>query len=128
MYVFRSGLAKGVPGENHLAWEVEITNGADVRELVYVNAHTGKIVDRISGIHDEMSRRAYDGRHLAAPPQNYPQGASWNGTFISFCPGYTSDDVTDVLEDIVDVLRRQDHVVGFNRGGREALPFKPECR
>jgi Zn-dependent metalloprotease len=152
LYVFRSGLAQSVPGENHLAWEVEITNAADVRELVYVDAHSGKIVNRTPGIHDDLSRRAYDGHNLAFVPQNYPNGAywlegqrfptgsieannmiiaskevydlfqnafgrdsfdgagakmdaifnrgyscpnaSWNGTFISFCPGFTTDDVT----------------------------------
>jgi Zn-dependent metalloprotease len=152
LYVYRAGLAKGEPGENHLAWEIEVTNGAGVRELVYVDAHTGKLVDRVSGIHDEMFRRAYDGHNLPNPPVNYPNGeywsegekfptgsteannmivasketydlfalafgrdsfdgdgaimdaifnrgydcpnASWNGTFISFCPGITTDDVT----------------------------------
>jgi Zn-dependent metalloprotease len=152
LYVYRSGLAQGVPGENHLAWEVEITNGADVRELVYVDAHSGKVVNRTPGIHDDLSRRAYDGKNLPVVPNNYPNGAywlegqrfptnsveannmiiasketydvfqnafgrdsfdgagakmdaifdrgygcpnaSWNGIFISFCPGYTADDVT----------------------------------
>ena len=33
LYVFRTGLAQGVEGENHLAWEVEVGNGTDIREL-----------------------------------------------------------------------------------------------
>jgi Zn-dependent metalloprotease len=152
LYVYREGLAKGEPGENHLAWEIEVTNGAGIRELVYVDAHTGKPIDRVSGIHDELFRRAYDGHNLPNIPVNYPNGeywsegekfptvsteannmivaseetydlffdafgrdsidgdgaimdaifnrgydcpnASWNGTFISFCPGLTVDDVT----------------------------------
>jgi Zn-dependent metalloprotease len=152
LYVYREGLAAGVEGDNHLAWEIEVTNGAGVRELVYVGAHTGKLIDRVQGIHDAMYRRAYDGREKDGPPVNYPQGAywlegdpfptasteannmisasedtyalfwnafgrdsfdgdglemdaifdrgydcpnaSWNGTFISFCPGITTDDVT----------------------------------
>ena len=152
LYVYRQGLAKGVPGENLLAWEIEVTDGAGVRQLVYVDAHSGKVIDSVSGIRDELKRRAYDGHDLAGPPQNYPNGtywkegdrfptasteannmitssqemyelfsrafgrdsfdgngatldavfnrgydcpnASWNGTFISFCPGLTTDDVT----------------------------------
>jgi hypothetical protein len=164
LYVYREGLAKGVPGSNHLAWEVEVGNGRNVRELVYVDAHTGKVVDQITGIYDALSRRAYDGENDPAGPANYPAtpfwsegdtfpttgtcvqepgfpdcnqeadnmivssketydffsnffsrdsfdgagtimdsifdrgydcpNASWNGTFISFCPGYTTDDVT----------------------------------
>jgi len=152
LMVYREGLAKGVEGENHLAWEVEVGNRADVREFVYVDAHTGKVIDRISGIHEAKNRRAYDAQNATAPGPNYPgvpfwvegqafptgnteadnmiaasseiydlfknafgrdsfdgnggkmdsifnrgnscPNASWNGTFISFCPGTTSDDVT----------------------------------
>jgi Zn-dependent metalloprotease len=152
LYVYRQGLAQGIPGENLLAWEIEVTNGAGIRQLVYVDAHTGKVIDSITGIQDELNRRAYDGRDLPNVPKNYPNGtywtegerfptasleannmitssqethalfkgafnrdsfdgkgatmdaifnrgydcpnASWNGTFISFCPGFTTDDIT----------------------------------
>ncbi len=152
LWVYRQGLAQGVPGDTHLAWEIEVTDGAGVRDLVYVGAHTGKVIDRVSGIHDGLSRRAYAGHDLPFVPHNYPNGtywsegerfptnsieannmivasketydlfwnafgrdsfdgqgavmdaifdrgyscpnASWNGTFISFCPGATTDDVT----------------------------------
>lgn len=152
LYIYREGLAKGIPGENHLAWEIEVTDGAGIRDLVYVDAHTGKVIDRITGIQDELNRRAYNGHNLPFVPPNYPNGpywlegqtfptalqeannmiissqetydmfnnafgrdsfdgqggtmdaifnrgyncpnASWNGVFISFCPGYTTDDVT----------------------------------
>ena len=152
LLVFREGLAQGVEGPNHLAWQVEVGNGADVREFVFVDAHTGKVIDQITGIHDAMFRRAFDAQGFVAPGPNYPQSpywvegdafptasteannmlsaskeiydvfwhafardafdgaggvmdsifnrgnscpnASWNGLFISFCPGTTSDDVT----------------------------------
>ena len=152
LYVYREGLAKGEPGASYLAWEVEVTDGAGIRDLVYVGAHSGKVIDRISAVRDELNRRAYDGHELAFVPPNYPQGvywlegqplptaseeannmifaseetydlfndafgrdsfdgagrtmdaifdrgygcpnASWNGVFISFCPGTTTDDVT----------------------------------
>ena len=152
LMIFREGLAKGTPGQNHLAWEVEIGNRVDVREFVYVDAHSGKVIDKISGIHDAKHRRAFDAAGATAPGANYPNNpfwvegapfptgtteadnmiaasseiydlfknafgrdsfdgngatmdaifnrgngcpnASWNGTFISFCPGLTTDDVT----------------------------------
>jgi Zn-dependent metalloprotease len=152
LYVYREGLAQGLNGPNHLAWEIEVTDRAGVRDLVYVGAHSGKVINRVSAVHDELDRRAFDGHELAFVPQNYPQGvywsegeslptnsqeannmiagsketydlfrnafgrdsfdakgatmdsifnrgygcpnASWNGTFISFCPGFTTDDVT----------------------------------
>lgn len=60
LYVFREGLAKGVAGPNRLVWEVEVGNGAGVREFVYVDAHTGKPVDQITGAPDALFRKAYN--------------------------------------------------------------------
>jgi len=57
LYVFRSGLVQGVPGRDHLVYEVEVANAeGSVREFVYVDAHTGAIVDQITGIHDALDR------------------------------------------------------------------------
>ena len=141
-----------MPGSNHLVWQIEVGNDTDIREFVYVDAHSGKIVDRLPGLYDALSRRAYDGQNLPVVPPTYPgspywvegqafptasaeannmitssketydlyknafgrdsydgaghvmdsifnrgyqcPNASWNGAFISFCPGFTSDDVT----------------------------------
>ena len=170
LLVYREGLIKGVAGPNRLVWEVEVGNGGDVREFVFVDAHTNKWVDQITGIHEEMFRRAYDGQNLPVVPPGYPASpywvegdprpvdgstslsgpcsalpgnpdcnqeaenmvqaseetyglfsaafgrdsfdgagatldsifdrgygcvnASWNGVFISFCPGTTTDDIT----------------------------------
>ena len=153
MYVYRTGLVEGVPGDDHLVYEIEVTNGANLREFVYVDAHSNEIVDQFTGVYDALNRRAYNGNGstLSVPP-NYPNtpfwvegqpfptvnaeannmitssketydfyftafgrdsfngagrtmdsifnrgnacpNASWNGTFISFCPGLTVDDVT----------------------------------
>jgi Zn-dependent metalloprotease len=60
LMVFRAGLAQRVEGRNHLVFEVEVVNGAGIREFVYVDAHTGKVVDRITGIHDALNRRIYE--------------------------------------------------------------------
>lgn len=153
LMVFRAGLVQGVPGRDHLAFEVEVTNPKlTVREFVYVDAHNGKVIDQITGIHDALYRRAYDGQFLSTVPPGYPgtpfweegdafptteveadnmilasaetydfflnafgrdsfdgagatmdsifnrgyscPNASWNGTFISFCNGLTTDDIT----------------------------------
>lgn len=77
LYVYRQGLAQGVPGENLLAWEIEVTDLGGIRQLVYVDAHSGKVIDSVSGIKDELYRRAYDGHDLPRPPDNYPNGAYW---------------------------------------------------
>ena len=46
-------------GNDHLVWQVEVGNGGDVREFVFVDAHTGKVVDQITGVTDALNRRAY---------------------------------------------------------------------
>ncbi|MDU0355422.1 M4 family metallopeptidase [Paraglaciecola aquimarina] len=151
--IFRAGLLKGVPSSDHLVYEIEVINNAgSVREFVYVDAISGKVVDQITGIHDALDRRAFDAQGAAHPGPNYPNNpfwiegdalptadieannmiyasaetydffanafgrdsfddsgatmdaifnrgdqcpnASWSGTYISFCPGLTSDDIT----------------------------------
>lgn len=61
LYVYRTGLARGVPGEDHLVFEVEVGNGSDVREFVYVDAHSGKIVDQTTGIYEASTRQPGNG-------------------------------------------------------------------
>lgn len=150
--VYRTGLVRGVDGESLLTWQIEVGNGSDIREFLFVDAHSGKVVDRLPGIMDDRNRRAYDAQGQTAPGPNYPAtpywvegnpfptasgeannmitssgetygffddafgrdsfddggaimdsifnrgngcpNASWNGLFISFCPGTTTDDVT----------------------------------
>lgn len=51
LMVLRTNLARGMAGRDHLVWEVEVGDGRAYREILYLDAHHGKIVDRISGIH-----------------------------------------------------------------------------
>jgi cysteine-rich repeat protein len=61
LIVFRTGYVQGVAGRNHLAYRVEVVNYArSIREFVFVDAHTGKVLDRITGIHDSMDRQIYN--------------------------------------------------------------------
>ncbi len=61
LYIYRTGLTQGVPGDNRLVYEVEVSNGADVREFLFVNAHNGKIVDQVTGIYESLDRKVYNG-------------------------------------------------------------------
>jgi Zn-dependent metalloprotease len=60
LVVFRAGLIRGVPGPDHLAWEVA-TGAAAEREHVYVDAHTGKVIDRIDVSPEALRREVYLG-------------------------------------------------------------------
>jgi Zn-dependent metalloprotease len=65
LYVYRKDLTKGVPGQNHLVYGMEVTNDRSVREMVFVDAHFGKIVERYSLIEDALHRVVYDGGYGA---------------------------------------------------------------
>jgi hypothetical protein len=56
LVVYRTGLTAGRPGTNHLAYAVQVSGANSVREFVYVDALTGKIVDQITGMHG-LNRR-----------------------------------------------------------------------
>ncbi|MEZ4732273.1 MAG: M4 family metallopeptidase [Caldilineaceae bacterium] len=53
LYIFQPGLLKGVNGPVYLAYRVEVVNDPyTVRRFVFVDAHTGKILLILNGIHD----------------------------------------------------------------------------
>ena len=58
LMIFRTGLARGIPGTNHLAYRFEVVSPSrNVREFVFVDAHSGKVLDQISGIHQALDRK-----------------------------------------------------------------------
>ena len=61
LYIYRTGLAQGISGKSYLVYEIEVGNGRGVREFVYVDAQSGAVVDQVSGIHEALTRRVYDG-------------------------------------------------------------------
>jgi Zn-dependent metalloprotease len=78
LYIFRTGLAQGVEGENHLVWEITVSNKAEVTEFVYVDAHSGKFVDQLTGTYEALNRRIYDGQNMPQfPPPSYPSNPYW---------------------------------------------------
>ena len=58
--VYRTGLIRGKEGTNLLAYQVEVTNGSSVREVLFVHADNGKVVNRWSMVHDALDRRVYE--------------------------------------------------------------------
>ncbi len=70
-------IQQGTPGENKLAWNVEVTNGGDVLEYVFVDAKNGKVIDTITGIQDALDRKVYDGAYEDSPGPNYPASPLW---------------------------------------------------
>ncbi len=51
-YVYRSNLTRGIEGASHLVWEVEVRDRTRRLENVYIDAHSGRLVDRIDAVHN----------------------------------------------------------------------------
>ncbi len=56
LMVYRTGLVQGIAGKDVLVYRVEVTNKANVRDIVFVDANSGKPVNRYSMIHDALDR------------------------------------------------------------------------
>jgi len=62
LMIFREGLVRGNPGDNHLAWEIEIASPPDLHEVLFIDAHDGRLLDQRSKIHNierVIHRRTY---------------------------------------------------------------------
>lgn len=55
----------------------QVGNRVNVREFVFVDAHTGKVIEKFNGIHDAKNRRAFDGQGTIPPYPNYPANPFW---------------------------------------------------
>lgn len=60
LVVYRLGSTRGESGEAVLAWLVEVTNKKNVRDMVVVDAATGKPVNRWSLVHNALDRELYE--------------------------------------------------------------------
>ncbi len=70
LLIFREGLVRGTPGADHLAYRVEVRDArGSIREFVFVDAHSGKVIDQITGI--------YDAEGQPHPGPNYPATPFW---------------------------------------------------
>ncbi|HET9419956.1 MAG TPA: M4 family metallopeptidase [Nocardioides sp.] len=61
LVLYKRGLVQGLPGgDTSLVYLVEVSNDANVRDMVFVDADTGKVVNRYSMIHDALDRELYE--------------------------------------------------------------------
>ncbi len=61
LYVFPKGLAQGMVTSHHLAYRIEVRNDKDVREYLFIDAHTGKLVEQFTGMPHALKRSLYEG-------------------------------------------------------------------
>jgi Zn-dependent metalloprotease len=79
LVVYRTGAIRGVAGENKLAYVVEVTNKANIRDIVFVDANTDKLLNRYSMIHEGLERHVYEQQYDAAH-KVWSEGDPYPGT------------------------------------------------
>jgi Zn-dependent metalloprotease len=60
LMVYREGVTKGEAGANHLAYVNEVRDGHAVREMVIIDAQSGKLLNRWSMLDNDLDRRLYE--------------------------------------------------------------------
>jgi Zn-dependent metalloprotease len=60
LYVFPKGLVQGYVTSVYLVFEVEVRNEVDVREFIYVDAHTGEVIEQFTGMAHALDRKVYE--------------------------------------------------------------------
>ncbi|GAA4447829.1 hypothetical protein GCM10023091_43390 [Ravibacter arvi] len=68
LFIFQKGLAQGYKGTQYLAYEVEVSNRADIREFVYVDAHSGSVIEQFTGMAGALDRRLYNQTYSETSP------------------------------------------------------------
>jgi len=60
LYVYPKGLAKGAFTSTHLAYRIEVRNDLDVREYLFIDAHTGNLIEQFTGMAHVIHRSLYE--------------------------------------------------------------------
>jgi len=102
LYLYQSGLIQGVAGTLYLTYQIEVTdNERSVRRFVFVDAHSGTILDQFSGIYD-LEREVSEG-NIGNVVWDEGQGDSdpipngWNGGSSSQVQAW-NDEITGAKE------------------------------
>ena len=66
LVIYRTGSTRGATGESLLAYQVQVTNGTNVRDMVVLDAATNKPLNRYSMMTDAIDRELYETSPAAA--------------------------------------------------------------
>lgn len=81
LYFFPKGLAQGYITSKHLTYRIEVRNDLDVREFLFVDAHSGKLIDQFTGIAHAIDRVLYE-KTVSESSVRWKEGDSFPG-FLS---------------------------------------------
>ncbi len=77
------GRTRGDAGEAVLAYQVEVTNDDNIRDAVFIDAQTGKALNRWSMVHDALDRELYEAtgtRNASVFTRVWNEGEAFPGT------------------------------------------------
>ncbi len=80
LYLFPKGLAQGKVSSHHLAYRIEVRNDADVREYLFIDAHSGKLVEQFTGMPHALKRSLYE---VDLTNKVYSEGDDTSGLTLS---------------------------------------------
>lgn len=82
LIIFPKNLMQGGIVTPYLAYQIEVTNKKDVREYIFINAHTGELVEQFTGVHP-IDRKLYE-TNTAATNLKWKEGDAFPGTLSSW--------------------------------------------
>ena len=56
LMIFPKGLVQGLIVSKHLTYRIEVRNDTDVREFLFIDAHSGKLIEQFTGIAHSLDR------------------------------------------------------------------------
>ncbi|WP_167880568.1 M4 family metallopeptidase [Nocardioides guangzhouensis] len=81
LVVYRTGSTAGqANGTDKLVYVVEVTNGKNIRDMVFVDADADKIVNRYSMVHDALDRELYEADSERNLTRVWKEGDPFPGT------------------------------------------------
>ena len=82
LIIFPKNLMQGGIVTPYLAYQIEVTNKKDVREYIFINAHTGELVEQFTGVHP-IDRKLYE-TNTTATNLKWKEGDAFPGTLSSW--------------------------------------------
>ena len=61
LVIFPKGLVQGEITSMHLTYHIEVRNDFDVREFLFIDAHSGKLIEQFTGIAHSLDRILHEG-------------------------------------------------------------------
>jgi Zn-dependent metalloprotease len=79
LVIYRTGATRGVAGDNVLTYVVEVTNRSNIRDMVFVDANAGKLVNRYSIMDEGLDRHVFE-QQFTPETEVWAEGDPFPGT------------------------------------------------